>query len=78
MDITRQTANFVASLTDDLPDRCREAARIGIVDCVGVMIAGAAEHPVRIVSAMLATCTQNDGAPEIPAGRNQENLLRRV
>ena len=71
LDITRQTANFVASLKpSDLPDRCREAARIGIIDCVGVMIAGAAEHPVRIVSAMFATSTQNDGAPEIPAGRN--------
>jgi 2-methylcitrate dehydratase PrpD len=71
MDITRQTANFVASLKpSDLPDRCRVAVRIGIIDCVGVMIAGAAEHPVRIVSAMLATSTQNDGAPEVPAGRN--------
>ncbi|TQF38781.1 hypothetical protein UNPF46_15000 [Bradyrhizobium sp. UNPF46] len=53
-----------------MPDRCREAARTGIIDCVGVMIAGAREQPVRIVSAMLATSTQNDGAPEIPAGRN--------
>jgi len=71
LNITRQTANFVASLKSaDLPDRCREAARIGIIDCVGVMIAGAAEQPVRIVSAMLATSTQNDGAPEIPSGRN--------
>jgi 2-methylcitrate dehydratase PrpD len=70
-DITRQTANFVAGLKpSDLPDRCREAARTGVIDCVGVMIAGAAEQPVRIVSAMLATSTQNDGAPEIPAGRN--------
>ena len=57
-DITRQTANFVAGLKpSDLPDRCREAARTGIIDCVGVMIAGAAEQPVRIVSAMLATST---------------------
>jgi 2-methylcitrate dehydratase PrpD len=71
LDITRQTANFVASVKlSDLPDRCREAARIGTIDCVGVMIAGAAERPVRIVSAMLATSTQNDGAPEIPVGRN--------
>ncbi|MGZ5870704.1 MAG: MmgE/PrpD family protein [Bradyrhizobium sp.] len=70
-DITRQTANFVAGLKPaDLPDRCREAARTGIVDCVGVMIAGASEQPVRIVSAMLAASTQNDGAPEIPSGRN--------
>ncbi len=71
LDITRQTANFVARLRPaDLPDRCREAARIGIVDCVGVMIAGAAEQPVRIVSAMVAASTQNDGAPEVPSGRN--------
>jgi len=71
LDITRQTANFVASLKPaDVPDRCREAARAGIIDCVGVMIAGASEQPVRIVSAMLAATTQNDGAPEIPSGRN--------
>lgn len=70
-DITRQAADFVAAIKlSDLPDRCIEAARIGIVDCVGVMIAGAAEQPVRIVSAMLSATTQNDGAPEIPAGRN--------
>ena len=71
LSITRQTAHFVAGLKpSDLPDRCRDAARIGTIDCVGVMIAGAAEQPVRIVSALLATSTQNDGAPEIPAGRN--------
>lgn len=71
LDITRQTANFVADLKPaDLPDRCREAARTGIVDCVGVMIAGASEQPVGIVSGMLSTSTQNDGAPEIPSGRN--------
>jgi 2-methylcitrate dehydratase PrpD len=71
LDITQQSANFVAGLKhSDLPERCIEAARTGIVDCVGVMIAGAAEQPVRIVSAMLTASTQNDGAPEIPSGRN--------
>jgi len=71
LDITQQSANFVAALKHaDLPDRCIEAARIGFVDCVGVMIAGAAEPPVRIVSAMLTTSLQNDAAPEIPSGRN--------
>lgn len=70
-ELTRQTANFVASLKPaDLPDRCLEAARTGILDCVGTMIAGAREQPVRIVSAMLASSTQNDGAPEVPSGRN--------
>lgn len=71
LDLTRQTANFVANLKPaGLPSRCREPARIGFADCTGVMIAGAAEDPVRIVSAMLASSTQNDGAPEIPSGRN--------
>lgn len=71
LDITRQTAEFVASLKpSDLSDTCRAAARTGIIDCVGVMIAGAAEQPVRIVSAMVAASTQNDGAPEVPSGRN--------
>ncbi|MBV9565473.1 MAG: MmgE/PrpD family protein [Bradyrhizobium sp.] len=71
LDLTRQTADFVARLKPaDLPDRCKEAARVGIIDCVGVMIAGAAEQPVRIVAAMLSASTQNDGVPEIPSGRN--------
>ena len=43
LDITRQTANFVAGFNPaDLPERSKEAARTGIIDCVGVMIAGAA------------------------------------
>jgi len=71
LDITRQSADFVAGIKhEDLPPRCIEAARIGIVDCVGVMLAGTAEEPVRIVSAMLVPSTQNDGAPELPLGRN--------
>jgi 2-methylcitrate dehydratase PrpD len=71
LDVTRQSASFVANLkTSDLPERGIEAARMGIVDCVGVMIAGATEEPVRIVSAMVETSTRNDGAPQIPSGRN--------
>ena len=34
------------------------------------MIAGSAEQPVRIVSAMVGASLQNDGAPEVPSGRN--------
>ena len=71
LDITRQTANFVASLKPaDIPARCREAARPASSIASVVMIAGASEQPVRIVSAMCAASTQNDGAPEIPSGRN--------
>lgn len=71
LDITRRSAHFVAGIKHaDLPDRCVEAAKLGFVDCVGVMIAGAGEEPVRIVSAMLTASTQNDAAPQIPSGRN--------
>lgn len=71
LDITKQSADFVAGISHAaLPDRCVEAAKIGFADCVGVMIAGAAEEPVRIVSAMAPSVLQNDAAPEIPSGRN--------
>jgi 2-methylcitrate dehydratase PrpD len=70
LEITRQAANFVASISHGgLPKRCVEAAKIGFADCVGVMIAGATEQPVRIVSAMVPPFMQNDAAPEIPSGR---------
>ncbi|MBV9114634.1 MAG: MmgE/PrpD family protein, partial [Hyphomicrobiales bacterium] len=71
LNITKQSADFVASISHDgLPESCVRAAKIGFADCVGVMIAGAAEEPVRIVSAMVPTVLQNDAAPEIPSGRN--------
>jgi 2-methylcitrate dehydratase PrpD len=71
VEITRRSADFVASLQRrDIPDVCADAARVGMLDCVGVMIAGAAEHPVAIVASMVTTSLQNDGAPEIPSGRN--------
>lgn len=70
LDITKQSAEFVAGIRHAaLPNRCAQAARIGFADCVGVMIAGATEEPVRIVSAMAPSVLQNDAAPEIPSGR---------
>lgn len=70
-DVTRQMAEFVAGLWPaDLSDQCRQVARTGIVDCVGVMIAGAPELPVRIVSAMLNASTQIHDAPEVASGRS--------
>jgi 2-methylcitrate dehydratase PrpD len=69
--LTRQTAEFVASLTPDaIPASCTEGARVGITDCVAVMIAGASEEAPRLVAAMVPASTSNEGAPEIPAGRN--------
>lgn len=68
--IARQIAEFVSGLQlADLPERCVMAARTGIADCVGVMIAGSTEPAVRIVSAMVNASTQNNGAPEIPSNR---------
>lgn len=71
VEITRRSAEFVAGLRrPDIPEVCADAARIGMLDCVGVMIAGASEQPVTIVASMLTPSLQNDGAPEIPSGRN--------
>src|SRR5699024_7689146 len=49
--LTQDIARFVTELSPQaLPGDCREAARIGMLDCVGVMIAGSDEEPARLVS----------------------------
>lgn len=69
--ITRRLGEFVAALRyEDIPGRCLDAARIGIADCIGVMIAGAAEEAPRIVSGMLRESDGDFLAPEIPSGRS--------
>jgi 2-methylcitrate dehydratase PrpD len=69
--LTSDIAQFVSSLEPDvLPERASFGARIGMLDCVGTMIAGADEPAVKLVAQMVATSTTNDGAPEIPNGRN--------
>jgi 2-methylcitrate dehydratase PrpD len=69
--LTADAARFAAAVQyRALPERCVTAARIGIIDCLGVMIAGSDETATRIVAAMLPASTSNDGAPEIPSGRN--------
>jgi 2-methylcitrate dehydratase PrpD len=68
--LTRQAANFVAAMNAAaLPPPCANAARIGILDCIGVMIAGADEPAPGIVARMVPTSTSNDAAPAIPSGR---------
>ena len=70
-ELATQAAEFVASLDlAKLPERATTAARIGITDCVGVMIAGANDQAPRIVAKLVPTSTSNDAAPEIPSGRN--------
>src|SRR3954451_11559933 len=69
--LTSDIAAFVATVdAGAMPERCNFGARIGMLDCIGTMIAGADEEAVRIVAQMVATSTTNDGAPEIPSGRN--------
>lgn len=69
--LTSDIAEFVTSVeAGGLPERCSYGARIGMVDCVGVMIAGSAEPAARLIAATVAASTQNAGAPEIPSGRN--------
>jgi len=69
--LTSDIAQFVSSLEPGvLPERASFGARIGMLDCVGTMIAGADEPAVKLVAQMVPTSTTNDGAPEIPTGRN--------
>src|SRR5437879_4777109 len=69
--LTADVANFVATIAPEaLPTRCVDGAKVGMVDCVGVMIAGAAEPAVQLTAALVPTSLANDGAPEIPSGRN--------
>ena len=69
--LTADIATFVTSVEPAaIPERCNFGARIGMIDCVGVMIAGATEPAAQIVARTVAASVSNDGAPEIPSGRN--------
>ncbi len=69
--LTTDLAAFVASIdAGAMPPRANFGARIGMLDCVGTMIAGANEEAVRLVAQIVPAYTGNDGAPEIPGGRN--------
>src|SRR5271154_6107041 len=70
MSLTGLVADFVSNIQiGDVPQRALGAARLGITDCVGVMIAGAGEASVRIVAAMSAPAADAAAAPQIPSGR---------
>jgi 2-methylcitrate dehydratase PrpD len=69
--LTADIATFVSTIKPGaMPDRAAFGARIGMLDCVGTMIAGANEEAVKLVQQIVPTSTTNDGAPEIPSGRN--------
>lgn len=68
--LTRQAAEFASSLRfDDLPPKCMEATRVGIADCVGVMLAGANEEAVQIIASLVPEVGGAGSALEIPSGR---------
>src|SRR5262245_60138 len=61
MNATSLIAEFVAkSRWEDCPDAAVTAARAAILDCLGVMLAGASEPPARIVRSVAAA---EGGAP---------------
>jgi len=69
--LTAGLAEFVANIRPDtIPERCLFGARIGMLDCVGTMIAAAREEAPQLVAGIAPTSTANDGSPEIPSGRN--------
>ncbi len=54
MGLTQQLGEFVATLTyEQLPSTAIRVAKLGFVDCTGVMIAGSIEPVTRIVSAVV-------------------------
>ncbi len=66
----QQAGSFVANLKPQaLPKRAVEAARVGLVDCVGCLIAGASEQAPRTVARLIPAGDRAAGAPEIPSGR---------
>lgn len=68
--LTREIADFVAGLQPgQLPEDCRDGARTGMLDCIGVMIAGAEEEAVRLVAGIVPASTANDSVPQIPSDR---------
>ena len=55
MDLTRHLGQFVADLSPNrLPEEVVRVARMGFIDCIGTMIAGAEEDSVRILTETLA------------------------
>ena len=66
--ITRKAAAFIAEYEGkSAPAEAREAARIGFIDCIGVMLAGAQEPAVGLVAGI---ATPVPGSNEAPAAVN--------
>lgn len=74
MSVTQAIGQFLAELSHNrIPDEAAQVARVGFIDCVGVMIAGRNEEPTRILrevlkpapgQATLCFSEQTAGAPD--------------
>lgn len=68
--LTRQMGAFAAGeRIGDIPGECLTAARMGMTDCIGVMIAGSDEPAPRMVGELVSTPGTTSWAPTIPTGR---------
>ena len=66
--LTSDIAKFVASISPGaVPARANFGARIGMLDCVGTMIAGADEEAVKLVARELSSLMAPP--PMVPAQR---------
>jgi 2-methylcitrate dehydratase PrpD len=69
--ITRKAAAFVASFNGRAaPAEARDAARIGIIDCIGVMLAGAREPAVGLVTEIATAVPGSNDAPAAVNGKH--------
>lgn len=69
--ITRKAAAFVAHFDGKTaPSEAREAARIGILDCIGVMLAGAREPAVGIAESIVLPQPMPNDAPATVNGQH--------
>jgi len=69
--ITRKAAAFVANFDGkSAPSEARQAARIGMLDCIGVMLAGAREPAVSIAEQIVSPQAMPNDAPTAVNGRH--------
>jgi 2-methylcitrate dehydratase PrpD len=63
-------SEFVATIDErTIPDCALQTAKHGMLDCIGVLVAGANEPAVRLVAESLRTASDQSLAPQIPQGR---------
>ncbi|QIL83806.1 MmgE/PrpD family protein [Diaphorobacter sp. HDW4A] len=73
--MTAQAGEFIAATPSEaIPAMAHAVARQGIIDCVGVLIAGAQEPGPGIVARLVQDHSGPDAAPLIPSGRRVSAL----